>query len=99
MHNDKQEPVLVRHPETGNFVDVRPFFNLIFCTDQDNGDITDVEDSIETSLRFFSEECSISYQLPNSEFSRQNLYTTFYKFKDMLANTTIINNKTKSNKS
>jgi len=89
----KQKPVLVQHPETGHFVNVRPFFNLIFESNSHLDGLPSMAYSIEKTIRFANLNLIVEPDTLESKWEQINFFTTLYEFKDLINETSIIERK------
>ena len=54
LNNNSKKPIMVQHPETGDFIDVRPFFNFLFEGSFNNNSISAKRESIKNTIRFIN---------------------------------------------
>jgi len=83
----KNEPVLVQHPESGQFVDVRPFFNLLF--QQNTSELDELRLSVDSSIEFTNVYCSLKTDMTGIADIQNNYFFFMYQIKSLLKNTTI----------
>ncbi len=93
MQKQQQEPIMVQNPENGLFIDVRPFFNLIFDNYNSDYGLKCLQESAEGAIRYVNIECMSVPDVSPDENNRLNFFDFLYSIKDLTIDTTIAKNQ------
>lgn len=91
MSTKHNEPLLVQIPETGQFINVRPFLNFILSDFNDPVlGLKSAAEDIEKRIRFIA--CDLSFSQNMQETSNiYQLFNNLYELKDLFTQTNILN--------